>query len=110
MAEAKNFVLGAISICTEHVLSQACLGRIYHAEGYLKMAEKMFRLFQKIIKIFLTFCRDASSNEPFDCRNWHQLGCVLSELDRNDEALECFQMAASLEVNTLYIYIKLLIN
>jgi len=43
MAEAKNFVLGAISICTEHVLSIACLGRIYHFEGYLKMAEKMFR-------------------------------------------------------------------
>uniref|UniRef100_A0A1I8BNV0 TPR_REGION domain-containing protein n=1 Tax=Meloidogyne hapla TaxID=6305 RepID=A0A1I8BNV0_MELHA len=86
MAEAKNFVLGAISICTEHVLSIACLGRIYHSEGYLKMAEKMFR--------------DATSFEPFDGRNWHQLGCVLTELGRSDEALECFQMAASLEVNT----------
>nr|CAD2167371.1 unnamed protein product [Meloidogyne enterolobii] len=86
MAEAKNFVLGAISICTEHVLSIACLGRIYHFEGYLKMAEKMFR--------------DATSIEPYDARNWHQLGCVLSELGRSNEALECFETASSLEVNT----------
>jgi hypothetical protein len=41
--EAKNCLLGAISISTGHVSSLACLGRLYHAEGSLKMAEKMFR-------------------------------------------------------------------
>lgn len=85
-AEAKNCIMGAISICTGHVPSHACLGRLYHSEGNLKMAEKMFR--------------DSIAFNPFHSRCWHKLGCVLAELGRNDEALECFQTAAAMDANT----------
>lgn len=84
--EAKNYLLGAISMCTGHVSSYIALGKLYYLDGNLKMAEKMFR--------------DSIVIDPFNFESWHRLGCVLAELGRSDEAMGYFQTAESLNINT----------
>ncbi|KAI1721349.1 tetratricopeptide repeat protein 7B [Ditylenchus destructor] len=85
-AESKNCFLGALSIFPAHIASLTFLSKLYELEGNLKMAEKMIR--------------DVISIDPLQYKSWHNLGRILAEQNRTDEANECFQTAGSLNFNT----------
>uniref|UniRef100_A0A914CD93 Tetratricopeptide repeat protein 7 N-terminal domain-containing protein n=1 Tax=Acrobeloides nanus TaxID=290746 RepID=A0A914CD93_9BILA len=84
--EAKSCFLGALSLFPAHIPSLKSLADIYRREGNMKMAEKMF-------------C-DIINIEPLDSNIWHQLGRILAEQARFEEANECFDTANSLDTNT----------
>ncbi|KAL3068400.1 hypothetical protein niasHT_030691 [Heterodera trifolii] len=84
--DARNCFLGALSMCAWHCPSYALLSKVYYMDGNLKMAEKMLR--------------DSLAIDPLNFQCWHDLGKLMAEFDRNSDALEAFQTAASLVVNT----------
>uniref|UniRef100_A0A183C2F8 TPR_REGION domain-containing protein n=1 Tax=Globodera pallida TaxID=36090 RepID=A0A183C2F8_GLOPA len=84
--DARNCFLGALSMCVVHCPSYSSLSKVYYLDGNLKMAEKMLR--------------ESLAIDPLNFQSWQDLGKLMAEFGRNDEALEAFQTAASLAVNT----------
>uniref|UniRef100_A0A914HBX5 Uncharacterized protein n=1 Tax=Globodera rostochiensis TaxID=31243 RepID=A0A914HBX5_GLORO len=84
--DARNCFLGALSMCMVHCPSYSSLSKVYYLDGNLKMAEKMLR--------------ESLAIDPLNFQSWQDLGKLMAEFGRNDEALEAFQTAASLAVNT----------
>lgn len=79
--DAKNCLLGAISIYTGHVPSHISLGKLYHSDGNLRMAEKMFRfikgnLAKFVFKNFIYLLRK-KNDEKF---NWDSLRTLMDRI------------------------------
>lgn len=83
VSEAKACYLGALAIFPNHIPTLRHLAVIYEMEGNAKMAEKVLR--------------DLARMEPTDHKCWQELGQVLAEEGRHEEAASCFLTGNALE-------------